>query len=303
MSHVPANQSSEKSEQTSNIIQVAVINKTRSLFFKKDVGSSADELHEQYLEVIKNETPIVTVKTDGTCGLVWNLDGLYYLMRRQDIKEKNQANFDAVMNSELRESNGVVYRYAEITRGFGKNEKKVPLYVLHLSDDMVPQKELGHLIGFTPISIEIPDDKHIMSVMIGSNGTPDLMLRSTVFEGSCDIPVRAIAASDILQGKQLMTVEIMGQKVANHYDFNSHIHFINPHGSIVLPQDQIPEFTREAVKQWFAQDETNRWADVEGLVLHFIESKKRFKFHRGHFGIGKEWMAKKTSGLKFIIEQ
>jgi len=97
-----------------------------------------------------------------------------------------------------------------------------------------------------------------------------------------------------------MTVEIMGSKISNKYGFKDDKHFINPHGSIIYPKNQIPKFSYESLREWFTKDSENRWANVEGIVIHFPEIGTRLKFHRGHVDMQSTWDTKKESGVKFV---
>lgn len=295
-------QTTSSTSAQSLFVQVPVINKTGSLFVRNSENKITSEFDPDFIELSKIEEPIVTIKTDGTCALLVKLDDSYYLMRRQDIKTTGR-NYTDAMNSELKYNNDIPYRHATMTRGAGSNAKQVPLHIYQLDADLQPEPEANHLIGFTPISKEIPEDKHIMSAIIGTNGTPDLIIRTTVFDGTPDLIVKAIPASELLAGRQLMTVEIMGPKVVNKYGFTGTTQFINPHGSIILPSSEVPELTYDSIKTWITNESKNRWADVEGLVFHFPKAQRRFKFHCGHLDMGKQWNAKKASGMVFHMSK
>ena len=96
----------------------------------------------------------------------------------------------------------------------------------------------------------------------------------------------------------------MCKKISNKYGYENDACFVNPHGSIVIPNDQIPDFTYDGIKTWFetAEDTCNRWADQEGFVVHFPTENMRFKIHRGHIGLDHTWKSadKKACGINFI---
>ncbi|XWV25582.1 hypothetical protein QJ856_gp0172 [Tupanvirus deep ocean] len=288
-----------------NFVQVPVINKTESLFLRNpnNLAEVTGEMPEMFKTLLNKEEPLVTVKTDGTCGiLVKDSQGYYYLMRRQDIKVGSR-NYKMVMdNGTMTTFSNLPCFQTQMVRGGGKSEKVVPLYIFQIAEDGKPEVENTHIIGFTPLLHDFGDDKYAITAIDGSNCSKDMKLYTTVYENSLDIPVKSIPAAQLLQDKNVMTVEILGSKISNKYGFKDDRHFINPHGSIVYPKEMCPELNYDSLRIWFENDATNRWSNVEGLVIHFPLSNKRFKVHRGHVGMEKSWMYKKNSGIVFNFE-
>ena len=293
-------------EMSTTFVQVPVINKTEALFERNPAKPTEvfKTITKEVSDLVATQPYVATIKTDGTCGLLCKENNEYYLMRRQDIKLRSR-NYELVMSS------GKIITFANRTcfstvmfRGSGKMERTVPLYIFQLNTDNSPEIENEHIIGFTPLLHDFGEDKHTISAIDGSNGSANLRVHTTVFEGNLDIPVRLVAAADLLGGsRSIMTVEIMGSKICNRYGFKSDRHFINPHGSIVYPSDiGVNFFDYDSVSAWFAGDANNRWANVEGFVIHFPCCNRRFKLHRGHLGMENTWRAKKESGIKFILE-
>lgn len=105
-----------------------------------------------------------------------------------------------------------------------------------------------------------------------------------------------------MRDKQIKTVEIMCKKISDKYGYQTDECFVNPHGSIVIPQNLIPPFNYDTIKTWFENDMYNDWANQEGFVIHFPNQNQRFKLHRGHVGMEKTWQIKKECGIKFIFE-
>jgi hypothetical protein len=291
--------------QPNSIVQVPVINKTESLFVRDPQNpiNVTTELAPEFIELVKKEPMIVTVKTDGTCGIICHdTNNNFYLMRRQDIKIGNR-NYDIVMRNGIYGIySGIECFITKMVRGSGKSERTVPLYIFQLTDDHKPEIEFNHMIGFTPLLHDFAEDKYVVTAIEGLNGTPDLKLATTVFGGTLDIPVRVIAASELLSGQNIMTVEILGSKISNRYGFKNDKHFINPHGSIIYPKEIYPMLDFNSLLNWFKSDSTNRWSDVEGIVIHFPSSGRRFKLHRGHLGLEHTWKSKKISGILFHLE-
>lgn len=283
--------------------QVPVINKTESLF-DRNPENPREVLHEinsDAKNLLDTEPYICTVKTDGTCGIVFQIsDSEIWLMRRQDIKLNSEKYKTILENGKMTTINGIICYLAKITRG-GKNQIEVPIYIFYLNEKNLPANENNHVIGFTPVMNSFGEDKYIASAIDGINGDPNMLLYTTFFDGKTDILVEKISVKKLLSDKKILTVEIMGSKVANHYRFNSDQHFINPHGSIIFPPNEIPKLDYDSLMIWFENLSNNRWADVEGMVIHFPKSKRRFKFHQGYFGFQNRWHAKKQSGLQFYF--
>ena len=94
----------------------------------------------------------------------------------------------------------------------------------------------------------------------------------------------------------------MCKKISDKYSYQTDVCFVNPHGSIIIPLNEVPELDYDTIKQWFQNDKQNDWANQEGFVIHFPEVNQRFKLHRGHVGMEKSWQLKKECGIKFIFE-
>ncbi|RYE14160.1 MAG: hypothetical protein EOP34_07210 [Rickettsiales bacterium] len=283
-------------------MSVPVINKTNGLFARDSKNEIITLLDNETLQLLDSPNKIITVKTDGTCGLlvkmVVNETSVYTLMRRQDIKVGSK-NFDKVnKNLTLTSVAGRKCIISSITRGGGKNTLDVPFYIFQLTNDDKPEIEVNHLIGFTPITNKCGDDKHLLSCLHGENMSTDLKIYCSVSTTNFDVDVRLTSAEQILKDSDLITVEIMGAKISNKYGFDNDRHFINPHGSIECNKHSGPPLhDYDLLKAWFQSE--NRWADVEGYVVHFPDVGKRLKVHRGHVGLEKSWRDKKSSGLVF----
>lgn len=280
-----------------------VINKTDSFFGRDpdDMSKVSREIPEETMVMLQNEPYVITVKTDGSCGIIFEIEnGRYLLMRRQDTKV-NSRNHEIVMkNGKKCQINGIdCYFVDAFVRGSGKGTRTSPLYIFNIDQEGNPIEEHTHIIGFTPVLQNYGEDKYMASAIDGTNGEVGMKLWTTVFEGTLDIPIRCIPVTELMEGKKMMTVEIMGNKVSNRYGYTNDRHFINPHGSIVYPKDLAPKLDFDFIKAWF-MDSSNRWADVEGFVIHFPSSNKRLKLHRGHVGLEKTWQNKKESGIRFM---
>lgn len=286
-------------------MQVPVINKTDSLFVRNPDNPTqvTQNVACDFNMLLQQERCITTIKTDGTCGILCQDDGAYYIMRRQDIKPSSRNCDQVLQRGKLGYFAGHQCFITQITRGTGKMERIVPFYIFQLCDTpngIQPEWEAGHLVGFTPLTHTIPEDKHVATAYVGTNGTSNLELYCTVFDGNLDIPIRLLPASEILSSKTLISVEIMGPTIAKRYGFTkSSRHFINPHGSIVCPDNMAPEITYDGIRTWFENLSINRWADNEGLVFHFPIAGRRFKVHRGHLGL-KTWSKQSSCGINFI---
>lgn len=284
-------------------VQVPVINKTESLFKRDpiDPDQICPEISPEFKELLATQPYIITAKTDGTCGILCKEDtNKYVLMRRQDIRVGTK-NHEIVMKSgQCSTYAGTKCYVTQITRGTRKSERTVSLYIFQLTDSGMPEIEHNHVIGFTPLLADFGDDKNVITSIDGINGDPNMKLYTTIYDGSFDIPVRSVDPADLMQERNLMTVEILGLKVSNKYGFTDNRHLINPHGSIIYPEGTAPLIDHASIKAWFENDSTNRWANVEGFVIHFPLINKRIKVHRGHVGLEKTWQIKKESGIQFI---
>lgn len=295
--------------------QVPVIDKTEAIFTRNphNVSEVLHKLNPKLEVAIKENANnmIVSVKTDGTCGMIVKLaDNKYWLLVRRDIK-KTSHNYGSLLEFGKLYSNiaGKKCFVSQIFRSGIQNKSiNCPIYFFDIDESGNPSiDEGGHLVGFTPI-ICIPEDKWLYTVIVGSNGSDEMLLYTTVGQGivnssttKLDIEVKLVPIDKIMNGQLLMTVELMGSKIANRYGFTSNQHFINPHGSIVIPTEFHPKFDFDSFVDYFTHDKRTVWANNEGIVVHFISSKQRFKLHVGHVGLEKTWKNKKESGINFIF--
>ena len=229
----------------------------------------------------------VSIKTDGSCGAIMCVDGQWGLYRRQDINKKSR-NYTAVSdrkNGSRQTVAGYPCWVTSMVRGTGKHEKTVPLYVFDMDSD-------ESIIGFT--AIDPIEDKYVMSAV--DSAALDPFVWVTDFQGCLDVPVVKSRMSEVAAGKELVTVELMCRKFADHYGFTDDRCFVNLHGSMhILPEFQ-PQWSYEGILAWFQSD--NPWANQEGLVI-LTASGERFKIHRGHFNMEHTWKATKAAGLQF----
>jgi hypothetical protein len=283
---------------------ILVLNKTESVFNRITNSSEVEpEINPKLQELLDSKTEcIFTQKTDGTCGLIMKIDDKYIFMRRQDIKNKN-TNYEFVMNPK----NGFIKMIGEkkcyvtsIVRGSGKYKKTVPFYIFQISDDGKPELEFNHLVGFTPVQHNFPDDKYVITAIDGLNGSDNMYLYATDFKNSLNINIIKISIKEFMGDLDIITVEIMGKKISNKYGFIDDRHFVNRHGSIIFPSYLIPPITYEGIKKWFESEKDNRWANTEGIVIHFTTCNMKFKIHRGHVKMEESWKIKNKSGIEFI---
>lgn len=285
-------------------MSATVFGKTSGLFKRDSTGAVLNELTDLATdEFLTNGT--ITMKTDGTCGMLFTHDNKYYLCRRQDIRQ-NSRNFDSVMKL------GQTVTIADkpcfksvMTRGSGKTERKVDVYIFMLDSDGKPELEGNHMIGFTPILEDFGEDRHIMSAISGTNCTDNLSIYTTcsdytIANNKICIKVQQMPAQDILGSQSMKTVEIMGRKVSDKYNYQSDKHFVNPHGSIIIPPEFAPTVSQlksvEDLTMWF-NDKTNAFADSEGFVIHY--QNQRIKCHRGYVGSEQYWTKTKSCGTEF----
>src|ERR1700747_1523181 len=118
----------------------------------------------------------ITVKTDGTnCCIIKENDKIIFC-RRQDIKP-NTEKFNFVMNKTngqiIMIGNKVCYK-STIMRNNCKKQKSCAIYFFDLNDDQMPSCELGHMVGFTPFDLELPEDQSIGNFFVDEfiNGIP-----------------------------------------------------------------------------------------------------------------------------------
>jgi hypothetical protein len=287
---------------------VQVLNKTQPVFVRDnfDHMSLTDKLNPKLKEYLDaNLKYNVTVKTDGACGLIMFVNEKFVLCKRQDINNKSR-NFERVTNP----ANGKLVKVANlpcyqtsIIRGTGPHEREEPLYIFQLTSDGKPELESNHLIGFTPVLNNFSDDKYIITAI-----EPNLLdkddsnIKTTYFDGTMNIRIIKIPIKQFMNNKQICTVEIMCKKISDKYGYSTDACFVNPHGSIIIPRNEVPELDYNTIKQWFQEDARNDWANQEGFVIHFPTINQRFKLHRGHVGIENTWQIKKDCGIKFIFE-
>jgi hypothetical protein len=289
---------------------VEVLNKTQAVFVRDNLDhkSLTNKLNPKLKELLDaNSVYHVTLKTDGSCGAIIKIDNKYVLCKRQDINNKSR-NFEQVTNpanGKLCEIAGLPCYLTSIIRGTGPHEREEPLYIFQLTKDGIPELESNHLIGFTPVLNNFPDDKYMVTAIdsnILDSNCNNWNIRTTWFDGSLNIHVIKIPISQFMRDKQIKTVEIMCKKISDKYSYQTDECFVNPHGSIVIPQNLIPEFNYNFIKTWFENDTFNDWANQEGFVIHFPYQNMRFKLHRGHVGMEESWQIKKECGIKFIFE-
>ena len=289
-----------------------VFGKTSGLFKRDENGKVLNEVSDFVtLDFMTNGT--FTMKTDGTCGMLFENDDKYYLCRRQDIKEKSR-NFDTVMtNGHTTEIAGKQCFVSKMLRGSGKTERTVDVYIFMVNSDAGsesygrPELEGNHMIGFTPILHDFSDDRHVLSAICGQNGSNDLSLFTTepnytIVDNKIKISVGLKSAADILDSKKMITVEIMGNKISDKYNYKSEQHFVNPHGSIIIPSDFSPSSEQltsiEKLHDWFT-NKSNPFADSEGFVIHHDNS--RVKCHRGYVGLEHTWTKTKSCSTEFFF--
>jgi hypothetical protein len=285
-----------------------VVDKTDALFIRNphDHTKLTNKLNPDFQKLFDSGSKMITsVKTDGSCGALIIIDGETKLYRRQEIKHKS-SNFEHVLTTgKLKEIAGLPCWVADFDRDCGHGKKvNAPLYIFQLTDG---RPKRTNMVGFTPVSSEVPEDKYIITAMDTHPDTHVKYIYTTQsILGSLDIPIIKIPVDDLTQGKKIMTVEIMGRKISNKYGFDESFGdkcFVNPHGSIIIPDEELPELTYDANKSWFSNDQTNRWANQEGFVIHFPTENERYKIHRGHIDMLKSWERKKSCGITFLFDK
>lgn len=229
----------------------------------------------------------VSIKMDGSCGAIMCVEGQWGLYRRQDINKKSR-NYAAV-SDRARGTHQMVAGYpcwvTSMVRGTGKHEKLVPVYVFDVDS-------AESIIGFT--AIDPIEDKYVMSAV--DSAALDPFVWVSEFQGSLDVPLIKRRMSEVAAGKELVTVELMCRKFADHYGFTDDRCFVNVHGSMPIPPEFQPTWSYEGILAWFQSD--NPWANQEGLVI-LTASGERFKIHRGHFNMEHTWKATKNAGVRF----
>lgn len=288
---------------------VQVLNKTQAVFVRdnSDYKNLTAKINPQLQKLLDaNEIYHVTLKTDGSCGAIIKINNKFVFCKRQDINNKSR-NFERVTNpsnGNLTEVAGLPCYLTSIIRGTGSHERVEPLYIFQLTSDSKPELESNHIIGFTPVLSNFADDKYIVTAIENNNNIldpDDYFIKTTFNNGTLNIHVISLPIKQFMKDKQICTVEIMCKKISDKYGYQTDACFVNPHGSIVIPHDQIPQFDYDKIKWWFENDTYNDWANQEGFVIHFPNENQRFKLHRGHVGMEKSWQIKKDCGIKFIF--
>ena len=241
---------------------------------------------------------IASVKKDGSNGAIFN--GRLY--RRQDVKKKSRS-YEHVRNKANGKKAIVAGRPCWVTtllRGTGKSERTSPFYIFDVTEDGTPNADAFHIVGLAPVD-HPTEDKWIMSAFRENPDVPnDPFIWASQFAGTLDVPVVEMKISQFMRERQLVSVELMCRKFADHNSFKDDRCFVSEHGADVIPRDELPtELTYEGFHQWFLNDATNRWANQEGVVFLFPQTGRRFKMHRGHFYMNETWRAKKDSGMNF----
>ena len=149
---------------------VQVLNKTQAVFVRDnfDHTNLSDKLNPKLKEYLDaNLKYNITVKTDGSCGLIIKIKEKYVLCKRQDINKKSR-NYERVINP----SHGKLAKVANlpcyitsIIRATGPHERVEPLFIFQLTSDGIPELESNHLIGFTPVLSNFPDDKYMVTAI------------------------------------------------------------------------------------------------------------------------------------------
>lgn len=283
---------------------VPVFGKTESLFIRNPLNHQVVEriFHPDFQEALEKEYKWkASVKKDGSCGALFQVDGRWGLYRRQDIddKSRNYAYVSDLSHGERHIISGYSCWVTSILRGTGKHEKRVPLYIFDLAADDLPDTNAKHIIGFVPI--DPMEDKYVMSAISENPDDPsNPFVYVSQFTGSLDIPIVKKPIREVMGDQTLLTVELMCRKFANHNGFTDDRCFVSPHGEEEISMEHLPaDFSYEGFKAWFENDKANRWANQEGIVILFPEQKRRFKVHRGYFGLEHTWKEKKESGLTF----
>lgn len=283
-----------------NDIQVPVINKTKSCFYR-ETPQDEYKMDSRFLHLVANEDYIATLKTDGTCALVCKENDKYWFLKRQDIKQKSRNYKTVIERAKLSSFGGTKCLVSTYVRGTGKQEMNSLIYIFNLDENDEPLMEYGHIVGFTPVSDTLGEDKYLATAMIGLNGSEELSLYCTEpKDDHTSILVKRMDCAKILKNNNMLTVEIMGKKIADRYVFDHPTHFINIHGSIIISETYHPKFTKEGFSEW-ALDENNIYKDNEGIVFHFPKLNTRYKFHMGHINMMDKWRNDK-SNIRFVSE-
>lgn len=273
-----------------------VIGKTESLFIRDAFDKP---IIRPEFEALNGQEWSASVKKDGSCGAIFHFNGAWNLYRRQDIDRKSR-NYEHVgdrSNGQLLVVGGQPCWVTTMLRGTGKNQKYVHVFIFDLENGELPVNP-RHYVGFVPI--DPIEDKWVLSAVEENqeDSTNPYVWVSQPVDGSLDVPVVRRTIRDVMGGQELMTVELMCRKFADHYGYQDDRCFVSPHGAETIPLSVLPALSYDALKAWFEGDAENRWANQEGFVILFVTGQ-RFKVHRGYVDMEPTWKAKKECGLVF----
>lgn len=257
------------------------------------------DLHPSFQKVLDTIPFVASVKKDGSCGAIFSVDDKWALYRRQDITKKSRNFTHVLTTGEKSIIAGHPCWVTTMVRGTGKHEKWVPVYFFDLDEHGLPEIDAAHIIGFT--GIDQLEDKYVMSAFEPNPDNPqNPFIYASRFDPTSptplDVPIIKTTMQELARGN-LVTVELMCRKFADHYGYTDDKCFVSLHGEEVIPADQLPEMTYEGLHEWFKG--ANPWANQEGVVFLVPSTGERFKLHRGHFNMEHTWREKKEAGLKF----
>lgn len=277
--------------------QPPIICKIRSIYpsiHNKDTPNN--DLSEEFVELLKKETPETTIKFDGTCSIcIRESNDSYLLCRRQDIKT-NTSNHSAIKKSGESVLIGSTPAFKSTIKRGGQKGPDCEIYFFNLDKDGMPLEEGIHVIGFTPLKHGFGEDTHVINSIVGTNGTDFKVWVAIGFlpNSKNQIQVQLTKISETMLDRDIVTFELMGTKVSNRYGYTTNQHFIMPHG--LLPVDQLTNFNHENIKERIMSD------DIEGFVLHFPIANKLFKINQGHIHSEADWQKKTKCGHEFVFD-
>lgn len=317
--------------------QPPTVGKTPAIFVrsKEKPGLVSKELNPD----LKESDVIFYIKVDGTGAiLIITSKGECFLLKRCDIKSDNtpssnkwkgkkgntEPSIKTLNHNRLKNLKpidnpadlnlvvpGFRCRVETIIRLKGTEKIEVPIYLFELDEKGLPIEDHNHYVGFTPVDVNFPDDKHLAKAIVTKNGSPDLVLRVGVFDGSPIVKVMNISAKELLGGNFIMSFEIMGKALNNRYDYVnpdgtiSVLCFCVPHNSLVI---KGPSLDFKSVEEFFytgpitaTTADSEKLRCIEGLIVVDANGKK-FKIHWGHLGKEELWKQRTSSGLKFVIQ-
>lgn len=288
-----------------SVLSYPVLGKTESLFIRdpSDHTKVSRIFHPSFQSIMKKGIPwTASVKKDGSCGALFSFHGKWALYRRQDIdrKSRNYAHVGDPANGQFMTVAGYRCWVTTMLRGTRQHEKHVHVFIFDLTDSGELPVNPQHYVGF--VAIDPMEDKYVMSAVEENpeDATNPFVWTSQSEEGSLDVPVVRRTIRDVMNGENLVTVELMCRKFADHNGLTDDRCFVSPHGTETIPPNMLPsDFTYEGLKAWFLADAENRWADQEGFVIFVPSTGQRFKLHQGHFDMEQRWRDKKSSGLVF----